>query len=273
MRRYEFTERGKIFIAILLVLLLLVLPSAILAFKVMASDTSPPVNGQYPGTLGETPSIAGPQPPEATDETPPSNGGDFNQTDPPESNGEATPGESHTPDAGDDDDIDATDNGNGVDAQPGNNGENAEASPNSPDTSPGTQPPPDGGSSPDGQDAEDGREIEPPEPPGWSEPALSSGILTFSFSPGTQTTLDNRTVSLISEFLKSSKNTKSSIIVIETPRLTAQDADTLTQAVKNAFTSKGVSVQRLEFTPLSATMTGLYADVKIFYIETNTNGK
>lgn len=285
MRKYEFTERGKIFIALLLVLLLLVLPSAILAFRVMAREPSPPPNGQSPGAIAETPSVAGPQTTEDTDDPPPENGGSFNQSSPPQSS-DGTPGESQSPDASDngpggqsgsgsDDDQPSA---NAGDAQDGTNGGD-HSDPGSSESSPGDQSD-SSGSGAEGQEGqeesqagvtepEDGNGTEPPASPEPKEPVLAAGVLTFTFSPGTQTALDSRTLSLVSEFLRSSKNTRNSTIVIETPKLAEKDAESLMKVMTSAFSARGVSSQRLEHVSRSSETAGGQVEVTVYYIENN----
>ena len=75
MYKFELTERGKIVIAIVLVLLILVLPAVILALKAMASqppalpDNSPDVSAASPPAPDTAPSPTTPEP------SPPDNGG------------------------------------------------------------------------------------------------------------------------------------------------------------------------------------------------------
>ena len=81
MNKFELTERGKIVIAIVLVLLILVLPAVILAFKAMASQ--PPASPSAAAAEPEAPvllpdGVPPPEnalPPATVDEQPPGNGG------------------------------------------------------------------------------------------------------------------------------------------------------------------------------------------------------
>ena len=76
MHKYELTERGKIIIAILVVLLFLVLPAAILAYKAWAAGPqAPPPSHSTEATGTPPPSLE--YPPQIS-ESPPPNGGGFN---------------------------------------------------------------------------------------------------------------------------------------------------------------------------------------------------
>ena len=78
--QYELTERGKIVIAVVLVLLLLVLPSAYLFIKTVATHSGEPIETPEPGTSETLPPGAN-EPPPVISESPPPNGGGFSQTD------------------------------------------------------------------------------------------------------------------------------------------------------------------------------------------------
>ena len=82
---YELTERGKIVIAIVLVLLILVLPSAIIAYNAWAS-TPPPPDEHDPPSSSQT--IV---PPIEENPSPPGDGFDPPEVLPPQGNGESSP--------------------------------------------------------------------------------------------------------------------------------------------------------------------------------------
>ena len=300
MRGYEITERGKIFIAILLVLLLLVLPSAILAFKVMAGDSSPP-SGRNPGSLGETPSVSGTQPTEDTDDPPPDDGGGFNPSEEPSETdglitggwGEASPEASSG--SGDNTEspppVQIPSNGSGdLDDIDNNDADPSSGSPTDPTESPtptdsAASPPPtdnitspaptDTTASPSPTDSpaspspSDSSASPAPSPNDAfdSNPVLSSGVLTFQFLPGEQSSLDSKTSSKLSEFLNSSKNTRNSTIAIETSKLSDKDAETFMKTMTSAFAAKGVPAQRLEHVSRASETTGQQMEVKIYYVD------
>ena len=88
MDSYELTERGKIVIAVVLVLLLLVLPSAILAYKAMAGQPSqPPEDQEAAASVDSLPAFTD-SPQAAINESPPPDGGGFNQPYVPRPNGQ-----------------------------------------------------------------------------------------------------------------------------------------------------------------------------------------
>ena len=81
MNGYELTERGKIVIALVLVLLLLLVPSAILALKAMAIQSSQETeNIDTESSRESQPTLVEPSAPEIADESPPEGGG-FNPPD------------------------------------------------------------------------------------------------------------------------------------------------------------------------------------------------
>jgi len=84
---YELTDRGKIIITVVLVLLIFVLPAAILLYNAVASPDSPAPDDRDQQASAIPPSIPnGPQNPPIT-ESPPPNGGGFNPPDNPQPNG------------------------------------------------------------------------------------------------------------------------------------------------------------------------------------------
>ena len=238
MRGYQLTERGKILVAVILALLIFVLPSAILAYKALASEPSPPPADRDSETSGSPHPSAGETPPNGNAESPPPNGGDFN---PPEDSGE--PGSDNEPG-----DSEPGDSEPGGDNRPGDGDE-----PN--DISDSTVPSP-----PDENDPES------PPPSGSIGGNPSIGTLSFSFSPSNQDTLDDETVALLREFLASTNNTEGSRIAIEIPRLSAEAADKVVAATVNAFAAQGVPTQRLEFIAGRRVPAGSSFTVRLSYI-------
>jgi len=217
MYNYELTERGKIVIAIVLVLLLLLVPSAILLYTAIANQ--PPQNHENQNS--EESKNPGKQNPETSD----------------------TPG-NQSPEASE---------------NPEDQGSEASESPSdsivmTPPPVITQSPPPSGdGLTPveveptdDGNGEENDEPYTPPESgPTYSNP--SEGLLSFLFSPDKQNALDNETLSMLGDFIKSPKNTSDSAIAVEMPQLSAENAEKLVSAVVNAFTALGVQEQRLAY--------------------------
>ena len=80
---FELTERGKIVIAVLLAVLLLLLPSAFLVYKTIAAHQSQPSDTQNPETSGALPPILFEPTPPVIKDSPPPTGGGFNPPDDP----------------------------------------------------------------------------------------------------------------------------------------------------------------------------------------------
>ena len=93
MYEYELTERGKILIAVVLVVLLLVMPSAFLIIKTMAAHPSQPM--ENPGMEStETPPPGLQEQPPVISESPPPDGGGFS---PPDNSGGSSPPDDFPP--------------------------------------------------------------------------------------------------------------------------------------------------------------------------------
>ena len=91
MRGYELTERGKIFIAFVIVLVLFVLPAALILYSTVSAQPRAPAGNDTITSESPPASVAETPPPETTN-SPPPNGGGFN---PPGDNG--NPGETDPP--------------------------------------------------------------------------------------------------------------------------------------------------------------------------------
>jgi hypothetical protein len=249
MYHYELTERGKIVIAIVLVILLLLVPSVILFFRTIASQ---PSEQQNPGASeNPIPTHAVTPLPEITN-TPPPNGGGINTPD-------TTPS--------------------------GNVSVPSDVTPTPPEGVSGpsdvTPTPPEGASGPSDVtppvdvdkpgETEPGSGQEPSEPPisGPTGGNPSRGTLSFLFSPKLQNELDVSTLAKLDEFIGSPKNTKESLISIELPELSGADAEKIISVVSNAFTARDVSRHRLEFiTKPTAVMNGAY-EIHLSFIQLN----
>jgi hypothetical protein len=78
-RGYEFTDRGKIAVALFLVIILLVVPATIIAFNAIAKEPSSPLDDQSVKTDEPPPPISESPTTEETDNPPPNEGGVFGQ--------------------------------------------------------------------------------------------------------------------------------------------------------------------------------------------------
>ena len=75
----------------------------------------------------------------------------------------------------------------------------------------------------------------------------NEGTMLFLFAPGIQDTLDDKTVSMLGEFVTSPKNTIDTVILIEIPLLPEEDTNTLISAIAEAFAKHGVSQSELAY--------------------------
>ena len=213
MHQYELTERGKILVAIVLVLLLLLVPSVILLCGAMENQPPTP-SGTHGSEASQSPppSFAEISPPIISNSPPPTGGG-FSPPDVTTTNGtvfiqpDVTP-TYYPPDV-------------------------------TPTFIPPNELPTDGGSVIQ----------ETPKPPDYGPTGgnPSRGTLTFLFSPDKQNTLDAETLSMVDTFIKSPSNTRSSLIRVETPKLSAEDTEKLASAVTKAFTDQGVPESRISY--------------------------
>lgn len=77
---------------------------------------------------------------------------------------------------------------------------------------------------------------------------IDAGVMTFLYTPATQKALNDSTLSMIGELVKSPKYTDDSVIAIEIPHLPDEDdAVTLTTAIIEAFTSLEVPLSDVVF--------------------------
>ena len=75
MNSYELTERGKIIIAVVLVLLLFVLPAVFLAFRAWSRPAEPPDGLDSDASGGKPPTVVETIPPQISESPPPTGGG------------------------------------------------------------------------------------------------------------------------------------------------------------------------------------------------------
>lgn len=76
---------------------------------------------------------------------------------------------------------------------------------------------------------------------------LSAGLMTFLFSPGSQSSIDDYTAVRIGDLLKSPHNTDTSIIAVEMPLLSDDEAAILTNAIIDAFGKNNISMSDVVF--------------------------
>ena len=220
MKSYELTERGKIIIAVVLVILLLVLPSTILAIKAWAGTAPPP--DDPPVTASPLPATADDDLPENPEPLPDGSGSDpleheDDPTDVPADNPADDEADDPTDEPADDPAVEPTDQ---------------------------VPPPSDNG--------EDGSSDTPGEPQEFGPVSLdiSKGTMVFIFSPALQDTLDPETTAMLGEFITSPKNKADTQIMVEMPSLSQKDTTTVISAVTNAFARYDVTRKDLVFITL-----------------------
>ncbi|MCL2629051.1 MAG: hypothetical protein FWD44_10240 [Oscillospiraceae bacterium] len=217
MNSYEITERGKIFIAVILVAILLILSSVILAIG-SCSGSSPPDDPPAAHEPSPTPQDEDP----VVSNTPlPTPGSGF---DPPVPTPDPTP----TP---------------------------------TPEPPTPTPTPPHGGNG-DG----DGYGDRVPEfgPVGLN---ITEGTMLFMFSPAYQDLLDEETVSMLSDFLSSPKNTANAQVQVEMPDLSEDETTLLLSAVTKAFSNYNIKTSDIVYVKNRTEVTESNFEVKLsFYV-------
>ena len=229
MGKYELTERGKIVLALILVVLLLLIPSAIMALKAMA-QTSPPSSDEDSGSYISP--FPEPDPPVSkTTDSPPPTGGGFNPQD-------VSPQDVSTQDV----------------------------SPQ--DVSPQDVSPTDGGLEPGKPDPAHITEPSAPFVPVYDPARVDSleGTLSFWFFPGAQSMLDPEPMYCLQTFLSSPKNVSEAFIAIDMPLVPLASADELAFVVVGAFSNLGVQEQRLMFIMGSDEPEDEMFEVSMYYI-------
>ena len=254
MYHYELTERGKIVIAVVLVILLLLVPSAVLLCTAMARQPShPPEQPGLGASESPLPTHVVTLPPISINSPPPNGGGSNAQNVTPPANGSDNPSGLTPPANGSDNSSGLTPPANGSDNPSG-----LTPPANGSDNPSGLTPPANGGE-PETQKPGSGQE--PSERPGsgptGGNPA--GGTLSFLFSPHLQNTVDSETSAKLDEFIDSLKSTSNSLVSIEMPKISGEDAERVIAAVTNAFAARGIAKTRLEFiTKPAAIVNGAY---------------
>ena len=216
MQGYELTERGKIAIAIILAIFLIVL-AVILAIRVWNGSSSPFDNqnrtseqeqAYTPPEISSTPSPEGNgTPPEDAPEN-----GEQGSFDPPQE-----PADEPSEDTVQDPSEETTDS-----------------------TELDEEEPP----------QEEGQSALPV----VAGPSLnrSAGTMSFRFSPSSQDSLDEDTIAMLGDFLDSPANTANSRVVVSIPRLPETETAKIIAAVTDAFAEQGVEQRDLAFTVYSS---------------------
>ena len=235
MRGYKLTERGKILVALIIVMLLL-LTSAILLLRALARSSPNHLPEEDSDASRPPPVSAGDDTSPVTTESTPPLGGDFvppTGTPPPDSPSIKDP----------------------LTVAPSEITPQVDASHDSPYVTP----------TPDSVTVGE-PSVSPLPTPTASESDPTNGVLSFVFSPQTQTALDDVTGSMLKSFLSSSSNTRNNTIVVETPVLSKSDAETLMSVVGSSFSALGVSTLRLMHVPRSYLPPGEVFEVTLYYI-------
>jgi len=211
-KSYELTERGKIIIAVILVILLLVLPSTILAIKAWAGTAPPP--DDPPVTAAPLPATPDDDLPEIPEPLPDGSGSDPLE---PEDDPTDVPADDEADDPAD-----------------------------YPAVEPVEQDPP------QSDDGEAGSYGPPAEQQEFGPVSLdiSKGTMVFLFSPALQDTLDSETTAMLGEFITSPKNKTDTQILVEMPALSQEDTTKVVSTVTKAFALYEVARKDLVFKTL-----------------------
>ncbi|MCL2045043.1 MAG: hypothetical protein FWG88_01480 [Oscillospiraceae bacterium] len=228
MQKYELTERGKILVVSIVVVILLVL-SAILMIRANANqspiDTSPSTSEQTP--MDTTPMDTA-SPISDTSESPPPSGGGFGDDE------NIAPSDEN----GDDDEIvpshdNSNDDNNNDETNDETNDDLTDISNENDDNSVVSSPP---------IDDDIINIIQITGPTGGNPKA---GTLIFLFAPDYQNEIDSQTQLLLSDFLLASSNNENSTIAIETPLLSAEHSQVLMTAMVDAFAQNDIPEYRI----------------------------
>ena len=96
---------------------------------------------------------------------------------------------------------------------------------------------------------------------------ILEGTMLFMFSPSLQEALDDDTVTMLSDFLSSPKNTDDSQIQVEMPNLAEDDMDLLLSAVAKAFSTYNVKVNDIVYVTNQTEVADSNFEVKLsFYV-------
>jgi len=241
MTGYEFTERGKVII-IVLIIAILVIPASVIAFRVWSSSSSSDDNSHQVSQQTPDGSQHNEQEPVVTESPPPGDTG-FDPVDPPGG---------------------------------GDNEHGSFDPPVEPPEEPDEPDDPDDPGDPDDTDTpgDPGGEEQPPEPDmpeiGPISIDRSAGTMHFMFAPELQESLDADTITMLGDFITSPRNTRDSKILIEIPVLPAAQTTALTLAIADAFSQYGISQRSLTFEAYQADLTNSSFEIIMYFIQTSS---
>ena len=119
------------------------------------------------------------------------------------------------------------------------------------------------------QGSQNGSNSDPDDPSTTNQAVfdIDAGVLTFQFTPASQTTFDYSTLSMIGELVASPMYTADTVFAVEIPHLPDEDdAVTLTTAIIEAFTSLDVPLGDIVFFVYQAESDAVTFDIKISLI-------
>jgi len=244
LKGYEITDRGKIIVAVVLVVVILT-TAVFLAVRALNGSLYPPE---------EPPQVVDPGPGDDEISGDPINGDD--PTDDP--NGDPTDDPNDNPTGDPVDDPGRDPNGNTVD---------------DPSDDPTDDPNDDPNEDPTGDPSGDPTEI-PPEV-GPVSINRSEGTMSFMFAPSVQSTLDNNSILMLKEFIDSPMNTSGSQLTVEMPHLSESDVTTLIRAITGAFSEYGIAQRDITFLvyrPESTSDSSAY-EIKLSFRQPTTDSR
>jgi len=239
------TERGKITVAIIVVLLLFIIPAIVITAIAWGSQQPPEL----------PPQISNPD-----------------ENDPTISDGPLPDGSGFNPEDSDDPDPSRDDNG-----EQGSHNPPAEPTPEPTDEDDPPEPTEDNPPEPTpGPTDEEGTPEPTPEPsdsPEFGPVNISraSGTMSFRYSPENQDSLDEGTINMLSEFISSPRNTSYSQISIEIPRLPSNETSVLKSAITEAFADHDIAQSRLVFAVYSPLSGVSSHEVKMSFVPVTTH--
>jgi len=94
---------------------------------------------------------------------------------------------------------------------------------------------------------------------------LSAGTMLFLFSPELQDAIDEDTVTMIGDFLKSPRNTSNARIAVEMPQIPDDDMTNLISAITSAFSEHDIPLEKLAFAAFQTTSVEESFEVKLLF--------
>ena len=238
LKGFELTERGKITLAVLIVIPILILSIilAVLALRNTKSDTPPPeeapaISAQYPNELV-------PQPP---------------------GNGGFAPADVVDPNEVDSHEVSPIDSPEGDVPDDESSGDGALVDEVSGDNS---------GDEASGDNSSTGiTDVASVNSVGRPTLNLTAGKFSFYFSFAAQKSFDNETLILLDKFLASPLNVRSNTIAIETPKLSRDDASAFMLVMTSELGARNISTARVTHIVDPEIPLGEHFEVVLYYIE------